>query len=344
MMKRSPNKTVNEHTRARWRIQMRDFNTFIPKLFLVVVIPIILSTGCGPGISIKKDPFYKSFYEKTRIIMTEEELKIYSMLPDKKSKQEFIEDFWNIRDPNPGTEENEAKAEFERRIGYANAWFDPFKPGTEFTTGQGWNTDRGRMYLIFGDPDELVFGGQTDMWLGGRNRASDNKYGMERWYYYDYGIIIGFLKDEHGKWKLMGFSKPLLDAMETAKLNMISPELRVDVKRMLEFRGEFKNNTIILRIPTKRILLDEKDEKLHSQLKVRVFVYRNHKRIDELMETISSSYTEDEISSMKYVTLEIPYSPSLKGDYLFDITLEDMMSMSFSRYRNFIKHKVRKGN
>ena len=323
---------------------MRDFNTFIPKLFLVVVIPIILSTGCGPGISIKKDPFYKSFYEKTRIIMTEEELKIYSMLPDKKSKQEFIEDFWNIRDPNPGTEENEAKAEFERRIGYANAWFDPFKPGTEFTTGQGWNTDRGRMYLIFGDPDELVFGGQTDMWLGGRNRASDNKYGMERWYYYDYGIIIGFLKDEHGKWKLMGFSKPLLDAMETAKLNMISPELRVDVKRMLKFEGKFENNTIILRIPTKRILLDEKDEKLHSQLKVRVFVYRNHKRIDELMETISSSYTEDEISSMKYVTLEIPYSPSLKGDYLFDITLEDMMSISFSRYRNFIKHKVRKGN
>lgn len=321
---------------------MRDFIPFILKLFLVVVIPIILSIGCTTEISIKKDPFYKSFYEKTRIIMTEEELKIYNMLPDKKSKQEFIEDFWKIRDLNPGTEENEAIIEFERRIEYANVWFDPFRPGTEFNSGRGWNTDRGRMYLIFGDPDELVFGGQADMWLGGRNRASDNRYSAERWYYYDYDIVISFLKDEHGKWKLMGYGKPLLDAMETAKLNMVTPELRVDVKRMLEFKGEFKNNTIMLRIPTKRILFDEKDGKLHSRFKVRVGIYRNHKRVDELVETISSSYTEDEISSMKYVTLEIPYSPSLKGEYLFDITLEDMMSMSFSRYRNFIKHKVRK--
>jgi len=323
---------------------MRDFNASMFKLFIVWAIIMIHSAGCTPRINIKKDPFYESFYEKARIIMTEEELKIYSILPDKKSKQEFIEDFWKIRDPYPASEENEAKTEFERRIGYANVWFDPFRPGTEYTTGYGWNTDRGRMYLIFGDPDELVFGGQTDMWIGGRNRASDNRYGMERWYYYDYDICIFFLKDEHGKWKLMGYSKPLLDAMETAKLNMVSPELRVDVKRMLEFEGEFKNNTIILRIPTKRILLDEKDEKLHSQFKVRVCIYRNHKKIDELEEIISSSYTEDEISSKKYVTLEIPYSPSLKGAYLFDITLEDLMAMSFSRYRNFIKHKVRKGN
>ena len=323
---------------------MRDFNASMFKLFIVWAIIMIHSAGCTPRINIKKDPFYESFYEKARIIMTEEELKIYSILPDKKSKQEFIEDFWKIRDPYPASEENEAKTEFERRIGYANVWFDPFRPGTEYTTGYGWNTDRGRMYLIFGDPDELVFGGQTDMWIGGRNRASDNRYGMERWYYYDYDICIFFLKDEHGKWKLMGYSKPLLDAMETAKLNMVSPELRVDVKRMLEFEGEFKNNTIILRIPTKRILLDEKDEKLHSQFKVRVYIYRNHKKIDELEEIISSSYTEDEISSKKYVTLEIPCSPSLKGAYLFDITLEDLMAMSFSRYRNFIKHKVRKGN
>ena len=343
-MKRSLNRAVNGYTTARWRIRMRDFNTFMLKLFIVAVILIIPSTGCTPKISIKQDPVYESFYKKARIIMTEEELKIYSILPDKKSKQEFIEDFWKIRDPNPATEENEAKTEFERRIQYANVWFDPFKPRTEYTTGQGWNTDRGRMYLIFGDPDELVFGGQTDMWIGGRNRASDNRYGMERWYYYDYGICISFLKDEHGKWKLMGYGKPLLDAMETSKLNMVSPKLRVDVKRMLEFKGKFKNNTIILRIPIKRILFDEKDEKLHSQFKVRIYVYRNHKRIDELQEIISSSCTEDEISRVKYVTLEIPYSPSLKGGYLFDITLEDLMSMSFSRYRNFIKHKVRKGN
>jgi hypothetical protein len=46
---------------------------------------------------------------------------------------------------------------------------------------------------------------------------------------------------------------------------------------------------------------------------------------------------------MKYIRLEIPCSPSLKGKYLFDIILEDMMAMSLSRYRNFIRHRVKKG-
>lgn len=331
----------NEELIDRKEIRMNPCHALQSKGLAILILLIVYSTGCSLKTKIKHDPFYKSFYEKARIIMTEEEIKIYNLFSDKNSKQEFIENFWKIRDPNPSTVENEALSEFQRRIAYANVWFDPFTPGTEFNTGQGWNTDRGRIYLIFGEPDKMVFGGSRDMWIGGRNRASDNKYGMERWYYFDYGICIFFLKDEHGKWKLVSLSQQLLEAMETAKLNMVSPELRVDVKRMLKFKGEFENNRIILRIPTQRILLAEKDERLHSRFKVKICVYRNHKRIEELDETLSSSYTEDEILRMKFIRLEIPYSPPRKGEYLFDITLEDMMAISFSRYRNFIKHEVK---
>jgi len=66
------------------------------------------------------NPFYESFFEKTSLIMTDEEIKIYKCIPDKESKEEFIREFWQIRDPDLDTEENENKIEFERRIEYAN--------------------------------------------------------------------------------------------------------------------------------------------------------------------------------------------------------------------------------
>jgi GWxTD domain-containing protein len=240
----------NKELTDRGEIRMSQCHAFQSKGLAILILLILYSTSCSLKTKIKHDPFYKNFYEKARVIMTEEEIKIYNLFSDKNSKKEFIENFWRIRDPNPSTVENEALSEFQRRIAYASKWFVPYTPGAEFNTGQGWNTNRGRAYLIFGEPDKMVFGGSRDMWIGRRNRASDSKYGMERWYYYDYGIRIFFLKDEHSKWKLVSLSQQVLEAMKTAKLNMVSPELRVDVKRMLKFEGEFENSRIILRIPT----------------------------------------------------------------------------------------------
>ena len=62
-------------------------------------------------------------------------------------RERFIEQFWLRRDPTPGTPENEFKEEHYRRIAYA-VWQFGF-PGLS-----GWQTDRGRIYILFGPPDE----------------------------------------------------------------------------------------------------------------------------------------------------------------------------------------------
>ena len=81
-------------------------------------------SACASGKQkINQDPYYESFFEKARLIMTKEEIEIYKQLPDLKSKEEFIDEFWKKRDPFPETPENENKIEFERRIAYANRWF-----------------------------------------------------------------------------------------------------------------------------------------------------------------------------------------------------------------------------
>lgn len=82
-------------------------------------------------------------------IITEEERRAFKTLRTDDEREQFIEQFWLRRDPTPGTVENEYKDEQYRRIAYANGHF-----GTK-TSIPGWKTDRGRIYIMFGPPDEI---------------------------------------------------------------------------------------------------------------------------------------------------------------------------------------------
>ncbi len=85
--------------------------------------------------------------EDVRWIITDEERAAFMQLSNDEERDQFIEAFWQRRDPTPDTEENEFKEEHYRRIAYANEHFAAGIPG--------WKTDRGRMYIVFGPPDEI---------------------------------------------------------------------------------------------------------------------------------------------------------------------------------------------
>ncbi len=80
-------------------------------------------------------------------IITDEERRAFRALQNDEEREQFIEQFWLRRDPSPDTEENEYKEEHYRRIAYANERFASGVPG--------WRTDRGRIYVTFGPPDEI---------------------------------------------------------------------------------------------------------------------------------------------------------------------------------------------
>jgi GWxTD domain-containing protein len=80
-------------------------------------------------------------------IITDEERKAFMMLSNEEERENFIESFWQRRDPTPDTAENEFKEEHYRRIAYANEHFPAGIPG--------WKTDRGRIYIVFGPADEI---------------------------------------------------------------------------------------------------------------------------------------------------------------------------------------------
>src|SRR5579864_150403 len=80
-------------------------------------------------------------------IITDEERATFKQLSNDEERDNFIEAFWQRRDPTPDTDENEYKEEHYRRIAYANEHFAAGIPG--------WKSDRGRIYIMYGPPDEI---------------------------------------------------------------------------------------------------------------------------------------------------------------------------------------------
>jgi GWxTD domain-containing protein len=92
-------------------------------------------------------PYRKWLNEDVTYIITDEERAAFKKLQTDEEREQFIEQFWLRRDPTPDSIENEFKEEHYRRIAYANEHYASGIPG--------WKTDRGRIYITFGPPDEI---------------------------------------------------------------------------------------------------------------------------------------------------------------------------------------------
>jgi GWxTD domain-containing protein len=92
-------------------------------------------------------PYRKWLNEDVAYIITDEERAAFKRLQTDEEREQFIEQFWLRRDPTPDTVENEFKEEHYRRIAYANEHYASGIPG--------WKADRGRIYIMYGPPDEI---------------------------------------------------------------------------------------------------------------------------------------------------------------------------------------------
>jgi GWxTD domain-containing protein len=342
---------------------------FIPLLLLLA----FWAVACSIFGNVNIDPFYESFYEKARLIMTDEEIKIYNALDDKESREEFIREFWKIRGPDSDTGENEAKIEFEKRVKFASIRFSwravRSRPLTLTPTksDRGWDTDIGRIYIILGPPDRVFFS-------DGRILLRDDfegdfgwryMHGSEReaWIYDRYQLAISFRGTSFASTASSVSSIPrdpdsvdpeseisslpsvatgymgveLRLALESAKLNYISPEFQEDLKRGLRFKANYGNRKIMIWIPAVRINFKEENGKLFAKFRIKINVYKDNKKIESFMQEKSLEETEDDVVKKRDLQLDIAYPLPQKGKYLFDIILEDLTSLTIRKYRNIAK-------
>jgi len=121
--------------------------------------------------------YKKWLEEEVPYIITGEERAAFKKFTTDDERETFIEGFWERRNPNPGSPENEFKEEYYRRIAYSNERYASGIPG--------WRTDRGRIYIMYGPPDEIEShpsGGtyERPMEEGG---GTTSTYPFEQWRY-----------------------------------------------------------------------------------------------------------------------------------------------------------------
>jgi GWxTD domain-containing protein len=87
-------------------------------------------------------------FDKSKYIAAAGEIDQYNSLNGKEGKQKFILQFWNQRDTEPSTPQNEFFMEYLKRVEYSNQHFKALGK-------KGWRTDRGRVFLKYGEPSEI---------------------------------------------------------------------------------------------------------------------------------------------------------------------------------------------
>src|SRR5277367_2405898 len=124
------------------------------------------------------DSQYKQWLNEDVIyIISPDERNAFLQLDTNEEREQFIEQFWLRRSSNPDLPENDFKEEHYRRIAYANEHYASGIPG--------WKTDRGKMYIIWGAPDEIEShptGGTYDRPMN-EGGGSTSTYPWETWRY-----------------------------------------------------------------------------------------------------------------------------------------------------------------
>jgi GWxTD domain-containing protein len=174
---------------------------------------------------------YRAWFERDVVyIITERERDVFLDLETKEERDRFIEAFWRKRDPNPATPTNEFKEEHYRRLDYADRFLgrDTFRPG--------YRTDRGRFYILLGEPREIQrFEGyaqlvSSELWF----YQGDVTLGIPSFFY-----LLFYKRDDIGEYRLYdpvidgpqallkgSQSLPTSDNREALRvLRQLSPEL-----------------------------------------------------------------------------------------------------------------------
>jgi len=124
------------------------------------------------------DSQYKKWLDQDVIyIISPEERSAFLHLSTNEEREQFIEQFWQRRNPDPESPENTFKEEHYRRIAYANERFASGIPG--------WRTDRGKIYIMWGPADEIEShpsGGSYDR-PASEGGGQTSTYPFEQWRY-----------------------------------------------------------------------------------------------------------------------------------------------------------------
>jgi len=339
-------------------------------IWLVMILPIGIQaqkTAAKPlskkeqkkeetGKIVALGPKYKEWLDFVSYIIHDTERKIFLDLTNDRDRDAFISLFWSLRDPTPGTTENEFRIEHQRRVDYANQYF-------KYDAGRpGWMTDRGRIYIILGEPDSKdkievdAVVKPVQLWsYSGKDRP-----GLPNAFW-----VLFFKRDEIGEFKVYN---PLSDG--PFSLLKRRPSMEVDENDPEDVYEEIAEYHPVLAMASVSLIPDEPPGDFRPTLRSELLLgsiyempkrminanyatnfkkYKGVVRVDYTMNYMEVSHStllaRDEVSGLNFLhfaflpkTLSIDYNQE-KDQYYFnfrvDVALKKGEKSVFSYQKNF---------
>lgn len=198
------------------------------------------------------------------LFMTPLEQMSYMTLKTTREREAFIEEFWQKRNPNPLSPVNEFREEIERRVAFCNQWFGEMSRNDD----RGWDSERGRIYILLGPPDLRNRQDRMDFQQPGfRDTAL-----REQWIYDRYDLVLIFRESSlFGEFRLEMIPPRLYQIIDEIRHNSLSPDGGFEVPLSLE--ASFEKDRIRISIPVSDLYFVEEESCLHAELALTVHHY-----------------------------------------------------------------------
>lgn len=188
-------------------LQIRS-NQTLTRTFLAVLAILLGTAPIGQAAKnrAQRDPLEEWHEGPVRYLMNRTETRLFRSLGSHNERLAFIKRFWERRDPDPRTAQNEARMIFWQRVIESNQKFrDTPKPG--------WKTDRGKIYILLGPPFDISQNRDFDV-----GNKTVGARGLIRWHYRGLErsansaeFIVPFYRDNDGDYRLS--SDPRLSSL-----------------------------------------------------------------------------------------------------------------------------------
>jgi GWxTD domain-containing protein len=294
--------------RTKWEIYI---------LFIAITTIIFLGfSDCDTLLEAKeKKQTLKDWYRgPVRYLIAKEEEIIFKSLETEEERAAFINRFWRRRDPTPGTHQNEFRYSFWKRVTDANTlYIESAKPG--------WKTDRGKVYIIMGPPQEI----EDDSYYSsaGSPSSGSEPRALIRWIYQGTGrknidplIAVPFVKDKSGEYRLS--SDPRLNSLfydrlrsyDRGDLGLLDQVKRFDQESISELAVTLDQGKLQQLPPEEEIyteIITDKEYYGAIPLRSRYDFYQS----EEISSTLTSMTIEISKSDIPSFQLSLSESPQL---------------------------------
>jgi len=284
---------------------------------------LIFLLSCSAGRMPKNlAPEEQEFLSSVRYIISGQEKKAFLALPPSE-RSRFIDEFWKERDLDPSTEINEYKTEYLKRIAEAKHLFS--EGGTS-----GWLTDRGRIYILLGPPE------QRETYPRGYSFYSQPS---EVWHYGFYELY--FVDSRwNGNFELVPESARMMAEINSAQTQLRSQQTVGQSKAIADFNVDVRKTSdrerlIVVSIPYKDIWLSAEGKEFKTSLELTWEVYdAADKKIQEGKKTSPLALTQEQLKELsgKELTIEIPLDLG-PGDFQVALTLKNLTDQNQVRKR-----------